>query len=73
MCPVPTVVSSLMALQLEAAVPVFSAVLTPHHLHEHVEHRKYFQQHFAVKVTELADACIKTLESLRRVDALLAA
>lgn len=68
-----TVVSSLMALQLETGVPVFSAVLTPQHFHEHIEHRKYFQQHFAVKGTEVADACVKTLESLRRVSALLAA
>ena len=65
-----TVVSSLMALQMETGVPVFSAVLTPHHFHEHIEHRKYFQQHFAIKGTEVADACVKTLESLRRVDAL---
>ncbi len=68
-----TVVSTLMALQLETNVPVLSAVLTPHHFHEHVEHRKYFHQHFAVKGTEVADACIKTLQGLRRVDALLSA
>lgn len=68
-----TVVSTLMAVQLETGVPILSAVLTPHHFHEHAEHRKYFQQHFAVKGTEAADACVKTIESLRRVDALLAA
>jgi len=68
-----TVVNSLMAVQLETDVPVFSAVLTPHHFHEHVEHRKYFHRHFAVKGTEVAEACVKTLEGLRRVDALLAA
>ena len=68
-----TVVSSLMQVQLETDVPVFSAVLTPHHFHEHVEHRKYFHQHFAIKGTEAAEACVKTIEGLRRVDALLAA
>ncbi|MCJ0763750.1 6,7-dimethyl-8-ribityllumazine synthase [Variovorax terrae] len=68
-----TVVSSLMALQLDTGVPMISAVLTPHHFHEHAEHRKYFQRHFAVKGTEAAEACVKTLEGLRRVDALLAA
>jgi len=68
-----TVVSSLMALQLETGVPMISAVLTPHHFHEHVEHRKYFHRHFAVKGTEAAEACVKTIEGLRRVDALLAA
>jgi 6,7-dimethyl-8-ribityllumazine synthase len=67
-----TVVSSLMALQLETGVPVLSAVLTPHHFHEHVEHRKYFHRHFAIKGTEAAQACVKTIEALRKVDALLA-
>ncbi len=68
-----TVVSSLMALQLETDVPIISAVLTPHHFHEHVEHRKYFQRHFAVKGTEAAEACVRTVEGLRKLDALLAA
>jgi 6,7-dimethyl-8-ribityllumazine synthase len=68
-----TVVGTLMSLQLETNVPILSAVLTPHHFHEHVEHRKYFHRHFAVKGAEAADACIKTIEGLRRVDALLAA
>jgi 6,7-dimethyl-8-ribityllumazine synthase len=68
-----TVVNALMTVQLETDVPVLSAVLTPHHFHEHVEHRKYFHRHFAVKGTEVAEACVKTLESLRRVDELSAA
>ncbi|VTU33838.1 6,7-dimethyl-8-ribityllumazine synthase 2 [Variovorax sp. PBL-H6] len=68
-----TVVNALMAVQLETDVPVFSAVLTPHHFHEHVEHRKYFHRHFAVKGTEVAEACVKTLEALRRIDALVSA
>ena len=68
-----TVVGTLMSLQLETNVPILSAVLTPHHFHEHVEHRKYFYQHFAVKGTEVADACIKTLAGLRQLEALLAA
>jgi 6,7-dimethyl-8-ribityllumazine synthase len=68
-----TVVSTLMQLQLETDVPIFSAVLTPHHFHEHVEHRKYFHRHFAIKGTEVAEACFKTLEALKQVDAALAA
>ncbi|MFT4266070.1 MAG: 6,7-dimethyl-8-ribityllumazine synthase [Xenophilus sp.] len=68
-----TVVSSLMSLQLDTGVPMISAVLTPHHFHEHVEHRKYFQRHFAVKGTEAAEACVKTIEGLHRIDALIAA
>ena len=68
-----TVVDSLMRVQLETGVPVLSAVLTPHHFHEHVEHRKYFHRHFAIKGTEAAEACVKTIEGLRRVEALIAA
>lgn len=67
-----TVVNSLMTLQLETGVPILSAVLTPHHFHEHVEHRKYFHRHFAIKGTEAAEACVKTIEALRTVDAQLA-
>ncbi|VWX63786.1 6,7-dimethyl-8-ribityllumazine synthase 2 [Burkholderiales bacterium 8X] len=67
-----TVVGALMDVQLETDVPVLSAVLTPHHFHEHIEHRKYFHRHFAVKGTEVAEACIKTLEGLQRLESLLA-
>ena len=67
-----TVVNALMSLQLETDVPMLSAVLTPHHFHEHVEHRKYFHQHFAIKGTEAADACMKTIAGLHAVAALLA-
>ena len=63
-----TVVDSLMRVQLETGVPVLSAVLTPHHFHEHVEHRKYFHRHFAIKGTEAAQACVKTIEGLRQVE-----
>ena len=67
-----TVVNALMTLQLETGVPMMSAVLTPHHFHEHAEHRKYFHRHFAVKGTEAAQACVATVEGLRQVDTLLA-
>ena len=66
-----TVVNALMTLQLETGIPMVSTVLTPHHFHEHAEHRKYFHRHFAVKGTEAAQACVATVEGLRRVDALL--
>jgi 6,7-dimethyl-8-ribityllumazine synthase len=67
------VIDGLMRAQLDSGVPVLSAVLTPHHFHEHVEHRKYFHRHFAIKGTEAAEACVKTIEGLRRVEALIAA
>ena len=67
-----TVVQGLMDVQLDTGVPMISAVLTPHHFHEHAEHRKYFLRHFAVKGTEAAQACLQTVASLQRLDALLA-
>lgn len=60
-----TVVRALMEVQLDTGVPVISAVLTPHHFHEHAEHRKYFLRHFAVKGTEAAEACLRTVSGLR--------
>ena len=56
-----TVVEALMRVQLDTDVPVFSAVLTPHHFHEHEEHQAYFARHFEVKGAELADAIAATL------------
>ncbi|QIS09778.1 6,7-dimethyl-8-ribityllumazine synthase [Nocardia arthritidis] len=56
-----TVVDALMRVQLDTDVPVFSAVLTPHHFHEHEEHLAYFAHHFEIKGVELADAIATTL------------
>lgn len=65
-----TVVKALMQVQLEVDVPIFSAVLTPHHFHEHAEHRKYFSDHFLIKGTEAAQACAQAVISLAQIDAL---
>jgi 6,7-dimethyl-8-ribityllumazine synthase len=59
-----SVVDALMKVQLETDVPVFSGVLTPHHFHEHEEHRNQFSQHFVTKGKELADALASTLATL---------
>jgi len=64
------VISGLMRMQLDTGVPVFSAVLTPHHFHEHEEHRRYFAEHFLVKGKEVAQACLRTLNSLRKLPSL---
>lgn len=56
-----SVVDGLMRVQLETDVPVFSAVLTPHHFHEHSEHLSYFAQHLEKKGRELAHALMETL------------
>jgi 6,7-dimethyl-8-ribityllumazine synthase len=56
-----TVVDGLMRVQLDTDVPMFSAVLTPHHFHDHEEHQAYFARHFELKGAELADAIAATL------------
>jgi 6,7-dimethyl-8-ribityllumazine synthase len=61
------VIGALMQVQLETEVPVFSAVLTPQQFHEHADHLRFFTEHFVVKGTEVASACLRTVESLRRV------
>ena len=63
-----TVVQAMMDVQLATGVPMILAVHTPHHFHEHAEHRKYFLRHFAVKGTEAAEACLQTVAGLRRLD-----
>jgi 6,7-dimethyl-8-ribityllumazine synthase len=56
-----TVVAGLMQAQMDADVPVLSAVLTPHHFHDSEEHRQFFLDHFKVKGRETARACVSVL------------
>ena len=63
-----TVVDALMRVQLDANVPVFSMVLTPHHYHEHATHAQFFADHFAIKGRELAEACTQQLHNLDALD-----
>lgn len=67
------VIDGLMRVQLDTGVPVFSAVLTPHHFHEHDEHQRYFSAHFVVKGRELAQACLQTLAAAAAIDSTLEA
>ena len=55
------VIDALMRVQLDAGVPVFSAVLTPKDVHEHETHRAFFSQHFVAKGAEAARACAQRL------------
>jgi 6,7-dimethyl-8-ribityllumazine synthase len=56
-----TVCNALMQVQLETLIPVLTAVLTPHHFHEHAEHVSYFSEHFVKKGKELAVACDQSI------------
>jgi 6,7-dimethyl-8-ribityllumazine synthase len=62
-----TVCNALMQIQLETEVPVVTAVLTPHHFHEHDEHKKYFSHHFIGKGVELANACDQSIQLIENV------
>ncbi len=65
------VIEGLMQVQLETEVPVLSAVLTPHHFHEHATHQDFFYQHFSSKGTEVARACLSTMENLHSIRSLI--
>lgn len=58
------VIDALMRVQLDAGVPVLSAVLTPRDFHEHEEHHRFFREHLVKKGTEAARACMATIASL---------
>jgi 6,7-dimethyl-8-ribityllumazine synthase len=63
------VISGLMRVQLDTGVPVISAVLTPHHFHEHETHHAFFSEHFESKGAEAARACARTVEALAEIPA----
>ena len=67
-----TVISALMRVQLETAVPVISAVLTPQRFHDHDDHRRFFREHFLVKGAEAAAACVATIDNMKRLKRLSA-
>ena len=64
------VLQGIVQTSLETEVPVLSAVLTPHHYHEHAVHEAFFKEHMRTKGKELAEACVSIIESLSAVDAL---
>ncbi len=55
------VISGLMTVQLETAVPVFSCVLTPQQFHDSPDHHAFFHAHMLGKGREVAEACLATL------------
>ncbi len=63
------VIDGLMQAQLETHVPMFSAVLTPHHFHNSEEHQAFFAEHFVIKGKEVAQACAQTLNQLTSISA----
>lgn len=64
------VLQGIVQTSLETEVPVLSAVLTPHHFHEHAVHEEFFKRHMRTKGRELAEACVSIIERLSAVEAL---
>lgn len=62
-----TVIDNLMRVQMDTGMPVFSAVLTPHHFHAGEEHQQFFKEHFVLKGREVAHAYANTLEALSKL------
>ena len=61
------VLQGIVQTSLDTGVPVLSAVLTPHHFHEHAVHEEFFKQHMHTKGKELADACVAIIGQLAAV------
>ena len=61
------VLQGIVQTSLETEVPVLSAVLTPHHFHEHSVHEEFFKEHMVTKGRELAEACVAIVGQLAAV------
>jgi 6,7-dimethyl-8-ribityllumazine synthase len=61
------VLQGIVQTSLDTGIPVLSAVLTPHHFHEHAVHEDFFKQHMRTKGKELAEACVAIIGQLAAV------
>lgn len=61
------VIRGMMDVQLKTGIPILSAVLTPHSYHEHEDHHSFFKNHMTKKGTELANACLMTLDNQQKI------
>lgn len=59
------VIDGIMRVGLDTGIPIFSAILTPHHFHDTAEHKQFFHDHFKVKGVEVAEACLSMLNVRR--------
>ena len=63
------VVDGLMRASLDAGVPILSVSLTPHQYREAAHHEGIFQDHFATKGREAAEAALMIVETRTRLAA----
>jgi 6,7-dimethyl-8-ribityllumazine synthase len=61
------VLQGIVQTSLETEVPILSAVLTPHHFHDHAVHHDFFRAHMVTKGQELATACLSIIDNLAAV------
>ena len=61
------VIDNLMRVQMDTAMPVFSAVLTPQNFDAGEDQTAFFKEHFIMKGQEVAQACAKTLAALSKI------
>ncbi|HXH83816.1 MAG TPA: 6,7-dimethyl-8-ribityllumazine synthase [Candidatus Tectomicrobia bacterium] len=64
------VLQGIVRASLETDVPVLSAVLTPHHFHDHAVHEDFLRAHLRTKGHELAEACLAMIDGLDAAEAL---
>jgi 6,7-dimethyl-8-ribityllumazine synthase len=62
------VLQGIVQTSLDTEVPVLSAVLTPHHFHDHAVHAEFFKEHMRTKGKELAEACVSIVEKLSALE-----
>jgi len=63
------VLQGIVQASLETETPILSAVLTPHHFHEHAVHEDFFKTHMRTKGEELAEACVSFIGTLADLEA----
>jgi len=63
------VLQGIVQTSMDTEVPVLSAVLTPHHFHDHAVHEAFFKDHMRTKGEELAEACLSMIETLNILSA----
>ncbi len=63
------VLQGIVQTSLDTEVPVLSAVLTPHHFHDHAIHEAFFKDHMRTRGEELAEACLSIIETLNTLSA----
>jgi 6,7-dimethyl-8-ribityllumazine synthase len=61
------VIDNLMRVQMDTAMPLFSAMLTPQHFDADEGHTTFSKEHFIMKGQEVAQACATTLAALSKI------